>query len=36
MPTNVVSDELVEIVDVMPTLLEMIGLELPRATKTYP
>ena len=32
-PADVVSDELVEIVDVMPTLLEMLGLKLPKGNQ---
>jgi len=32
-PANVVSDELVEIVDVMPTLLEMLELKLPKGNQ---
>ena len=32
-PANVTSDELVEIVDVMPTLLEMLGLDLPKGNQ---
>ena len=32
-PANVTSDELVEIVDVMPTLLDMLGLDLPKGNQ---